>query len=233
MGSYSKKLPGSGVWASVHGNLTCAHITFFKRVVCCYFISFGLIKKSGKEMLGRQDGAATRRGFLACTLAHEQIVRGHTSTCLRGVVPRQWAQQAPLWFQRSQLQLSALCSRASKQKKTKPWGENQKHFFPFGVKKYHFLRGEKEGKPVLSTSILRWWLQREDEDKLLHALVCQLKRRFWTFLPIPIPASVYLKQTRIPSVPTHDKLWVFFFFSSMPNEKLLFPFFPVYQWPFP
>lgn len=110
MGSYSKKLPGSGVWASVHGNLTCAHITFFKRVVCCYFISFGLIKKSGKEMLGRQDGAATRRGFLACTLAHEQIVRGHTSTCLRGVVPRQWAQQAPLWFQRSQLQLSALCS---------------------------------------------------------------------------------------------------------------------------
>jgi len=42
MGSYSKKLPSSGVWASVHGNLTCAHITFFKKVVFVVILLYDL-----------------------------------------------------------------------------------------------------------------------------------------------------------------------------------------------
>lgn len=50
------------MWASVHGNSMYAHITFLKKGCFCYFISFGLIKKSGKEMLRRQDGATTRQG---------------------------------------------------------------------------------------------------------------------------------------------------------------------------
>lgn len=52
MGSYSKILPNG---ASVHGNLMCSYKTLKMAVP---FPSFGLLKKSSKEMLGRQDGAA-------------------------------------------------------------------------------------------------------------------------------------------------------------------------------
>lgn len=59
MGSYSKSLPSGDTWASVHGNLMCVRIRIFKKVFCCCFFSFGLRKKSGEEMLRRQDEAAT------------------------------------------------------------------------------------------------------------------------------------------------------------------------------
>lgn len=58
MGSYSKSLPSGDTWASVHGNLMCVRIRIFKKVFFCCFISFGL-RKSGEEMLRRQDEAAT------------------------------------------------------------------------------------------------------------------------------------------------------------------------------
>lgn len=137
--------------------------------------------------------------------------QGYTSTCLSGVLPRLWAQQALLWFQRSQLQLSAFCSRTSEHNTTQPNPEvgirNPSSLLV--VKKCHLLSGEKEGKPVPLTQALQLRWQKEDgghENSLCPLLSATLKdTSTWH-----IHESVRLKQKGIPSAFTYDKLQGFF-----------------------
>lgn len=124
---------------------------------------------------------------------------------------------------RSQLQLSALCSRASKQT-NKPWGENRDpSSLSLLKKKNHLLAVEERKEPTLLDvdSAVTATEGRQRRWEFLRALFCQLERLFWTTpATIHICESVHLKQTEIPLVFTYDKLQGFFF--SIPNEKLLF-----------
>ena len=89
-----------------------------KDVFCCSFISFGLLKKSGKEMPGRQVRQYDS-GFLVCASTCEHVVkRPHFYLLWWHQVPGQWSQRAWLWLRRPELQLSALCCGASGQNQT-------------------------------------------------------------------------------------------------------------------
>lgn len=140
-----------------------------------------------------------------------RLWRGHTSTCFSGVVPRQWAQRAPLWFQRSQLQLSALCSTASKQNTTKPEGRLRNLSSLLVLKKKKSLPKRGKGREACPFDVD--FAVAATEGRRIPPCPClSAQGRFWTFPPVPILASVNLKQPGIPSVLTHDTLWVVFFF---------------------
>ena len=119
-------------------------------------------------MLRRQEGCSNMMGVSGLHPGLWAYCEGATlPPTLGGVVPGQWAQRALLWFQRSQLQLPALCFTASTHNnKTKPWGENQKPLFPLLCFFFFFFlitRGQKEGKPVPLTQTMQLWLEKKDK----------------------------------------------------------------------
>ena len=110
------------------------------------------------------------------------IVRGpHFHPPSVAVVPRQWAEHALLWLQRSQLQPPALCSRASTHNTTKPNPEvrnrNPSSLLMFKKKKKKSLIKQGEGREACpfdrdSAVMIREGRQRtwEFPHVLLHQL---------------------------------------------------------------
>lgn len=117
-------------------------------------------------MLRRQEGCSNMMGVSGLHPGLWAYCEGATlPPALGGVVPRQWAQCALLWFQRSQLQPPALCSTASTHNTTKPNPEVKIRNLSSLLLCIFFLitRGEREGKPVPLTQTLQLWLEKKDK----------------------------------------------------------------------
>lgn len=112
-------------------------------------------------------------------------------------MPGQWSQHAWVWFQRSELQLSALCYRASRQNQTIKYESETP--VPFGCFFFflNYTKGEEERKACSFDIDSTVWLQKEDK-RLENFSVTFLSVHLtivMTSLPTHIHESVRLEQT--------------------------------------
>lgn len=163
-------------------------------------------------MLRRQEGCSNMMGVSGLHPGLWAYCEGATlPPALGGMVPGQWAQRALLWFQRSQLQLPALCFTASTHNnKTKPWGENQKPLFPLLCFFFFFFFNHKraEGRKACPFDTDYAVMIREERQRMENSSV--FSSVSWQYSDdisaIRIHNSVHLKHTGISSVFTYKKL---------------------------
>lgn len=184
-------------------------------------------------MLRRQEGCSNMMGVSGLHPGLWAYCEGATlPPALGGMVPGQWAQCALLWFQRSQLQPPALCSTASTHNTTKPNPEMKIRnlsslllcIFFFSI-----TRREREGKPVPLIQTLQLWLEKKDKGWRIP--LCSPLSAGSILMTFPPSISITRYTSSTQGFPLFSLIRNFRIF-LLPSEKLLFLFFPVYQWPF-
>lgn len=188
------------------------HVRTFNKVFfffCCCFVSFGLRKKSGEEMLRRQEGCSNMMGVSGLHPGLWAYCEGATlPPALGGVVPGQWAQRALLWFQRAQLQLPALCFTASTHNTTKPNPEVKIRNLSSLLLCFFFNHKRAEGRKACPFDTDYAVMIREERQRMENSSV--FSSVSWQYSDdisaICIHNSVHLKHTGISSVFTYKKL---------------------------
>lgn len=150
--------------ASVHGTLMCVHRRHFKKA--CFVVLFPL------GCWRNQVGGAERRGW-ACTPVGDMLCGGHTSTCLRGVVPR-WCPA----------QMSALGCRASKPNQT--WGESETPLPSWCFKKNSITKGGERRTACrfeMDSTVMATERDKGPKNSFVFSVSSRLMWQPWTSTP--------------------------------------------------